>query len=205
MRTINTRQSGRTIKTFDRVGNLAQKTKGGVTDTKQAAEQSVNQKHQSGVEYASDKTQKTEARLAAYGVNGAERVGRWGVRETAKTLRRRLGKRTVKIKLPTNQLHASKTRAALSSGKIAGETTAKTAKASVKATQKAMMTAKKAIQAIIKWGKVLIKAIISAIKAIAAVIKELVAIIVAGGWVAVVIILVIILLAVVVGVVAGDV
>ena len=56
-----------------------------------------------------------------------------------------------------------------------------------------MMTAKKAIQAIIKWGKVLIKAIISAIKAIAAAIKELVAIIVAGGWVAVIIILVIIL------------
>ena len=65
-----------------------------------------------------------------------------------------------------------------------------------------MMTAKKAIQAIIKWGKVLIKAIISAIKAIAPTVKELVAIIVAGGW-GVIIILVISLLAVVVGVVDG--
>ena len=204
MRTINTRQSGRTIKTFDRAGNLAQKTKGGVTDTKQAVEQTLNQKHQSGVDYASDKTQTTEARLAAYGVKGAERVGRWGVRETAKTLRRRFGKKNVRINLPTNQLHAPKTRAALSSGKIAGETTAKTAKASAKATQKAAMAAKKAIQAIIKWGKVIVKAIISAIKAIIALIKELVAIIVAGGWVAVLIIIVIILLAVVVGSVTGE-
>ena len=201
---IKTRQSGRTIKTFDRAGNLAQKTKGSVKDTKQAAEQTINQKHLSGVDYASDKTQRAEARLAYHGIAGAERLGRWGVRETGRLLRRHLRKGSVRIDLPTNQIHAPKTRAALSSGKVAGKTTATTAKASVKATQKAMMTAKKAIQAIIKWGKVLIKAIISAIKAIAAAIKELVAIIVAGGWVAVVIILVIILLAVVVGVVMGE-
>ena len=56
---IKTRQSGRTIKTFDRAGNLAQKIKGGITDTKQAAEQAVNQKHLSGVDYASDKTNKS--------------------------------------------------------------------------------------------------------------------------------------------------
>ena len=156
--TIKTRQSGRTIKTFDRAGNLAQKTKGGITYTKQAAEQTVNQKHLSGVDYASDKTQQTEARLAYHGIAGAERLGRWGVRETGSLLRRYLRKGSVRIDLPTNQIHAPKTRAALSSGKVAGKTTATTAKASVKATQKAMMTAKKAIQAIIKWGKVLIKA-----------------------------------------------
>lgn len=202
---IKTRQSGRTIKTIDRASNLAQKTKGGVTDTKQAAEQTVNQKHLSGVDYASDKTQKTEARLAVYGVKGAERVGRWGVRETGRLLRRQLRKGSIRIDLPTNQIHAPKAKSALSSGKIAGNTTVKTAKTSAKATQKAMMAAKKAIQAIIKWGKVIIKAIISAIKAIIAVIKELVAIIVAGGWVAVIIILVIIILAVVVGVVMGEV
>ena len=201
---IKTRQSGRTIKTFDRAGNLAQKTKGSVKDTKQAAEQTINQKHLSGVDYASDKTQRTEARLARQGIVGVEKLGRWGVRETGRLLRRHLRKGSVRIDLPTNQIHTRKVRSALSSGKIAGNTTVKTAKTSAKATQKAMMAAKKAIQAIIKWGRALIKAIISAIKAIIAIVKELVAIIVAGGWVAVLIILVIVLLAVVVGVVMGE-
>ena len=58
---IKTRQSGRTIKTFDRASNLAQKTKGGITDTKQAAEQTVNPRKLSGVDYASDKTKQSRA------------------------------------------------------------------------------------------------------------------------------------------------
>ena len=48
MRTIKTRQSARTIKTFDRTDNLAQKTKNGLTDDNRTAEQLQDANAESG-------------------------------------------------------------------------------------------------------------------------------------------------------------
>ena len=48
---IKTRQSGHTIKTFDRADNLAQKTKGGLTDANRTAEQLQDANAESGVDY----------------------------------------------------------------------------------------------------------------------------------------------------------
>jgi hypothetical protein len=202
---IKTRQSGRTIKTFDRAGDLAQKTKDGVADAKQAVEQTLDSKHLSEVDYASDKIKQTEERLGGYGIVAAEKLGWWGVRETRRLLHRYLRKGGIPLGLPTNRIHAPKTRAALSSGKLVGNTIVKTSKTSAKAAQKAMMATKKAIQTIIKWGKEIIKAIVSVIKTIIVIAKDLFAIILACGWVAVLIIIVIILFAVVGGVVMGTV
>ena len=74
-----------------------------------------------------------------------------------------------------------------------------TAKASIKASQKAAMMLKRAAQAAIKLAKVAIKATVEAVKATIAILKETIAIIIAGGWVAVLIILIICMAAVVIG------
>ena len=48
MRTIKTRQSERTIKSFDRADNLAQKTKNGLSEANRSAEQLQDQSAESG-------------------------------------------------------------------------------------------------------------------------------------------------------------
>ena len=68
------------------------------------------------------------------------------------------------------------------------------AKESVKMTQRAIKISKKAVETTIKATKVAVKATIKAVKAIIAATKAVISAIVAGGWVAVVIILVIALI-----------
>ena len=79
------------------------------------------------------------------------------------------------------------------------EAPGQTAKASMKASQKAAMMLKRAAQAAIKLAKVAIKSTVEAVKATIAILKETIAIIIAGGWGAVLIILVICMAAVVIG------
>ena len=86
MRTINTRQSGRTIKIFDRAGNLAQKTKGGLTDANRVATQLQDANVESGVDYASSRIQEGEENVGEYSAYGIERMGRWGMRVTGNKL-----------------------------------------------------------------------------------------------------------------------
>lgn len=84
----------------------------------------------------------------------------------------------------------------------------KTAEASAKAAKKSAEAAKKTAEATAKAVKVAVKAMVAAVKAIANGVKELVSLIVAGGWVSVVVILVIAMVGLVVcsafGVFAND-
>ena len=66
-----------------------------------------------------------------------------------------------------------------------------TAKASMKASQKAAMLLKRTVHTTIKVAKAAIKATVEAVKATIAILKETIALVIAGGWVAVVIILVV--------------
>lgn len=75
----------------------------------------------------------------------------------------------------------------------------KTAEASAKVAKKAAEAAKKTAEAAAKTAKAAVKATIAAIKAIIAGVQKLVAVIAAGGWVAVVIIIVIVMVALIVG------
>ena len=76
MRTIKTRQSGRTIKTFDRADNLAQKTKNGLTDANRTAEQLQDASAESGVDYASSRIQEGEENVGEYATYSMVRMGR---------------------------------------------------------------------------------------------------------------------------------
>ncbi len=75
------------------------------------------------------------------------------------------------------------------------KTTKKAAKTTAKATKKTVQATKAAVKATIKTIKVVIKITITAIKTIIAALKSLIALIIAGGWISVIIIVVVCLVA----------
>ena len=225
---IKTRESLKTIKTFDRADTLAQKSKKGVSSLHNSAEQTQNVGYESETDYAGSELQDKEERIARMTVVGAKKVGRWGVKETRKNIQKwrnrpRKPKPDPNLKqLPSPQrpmLEAPKkgikaaskgtkstvkgTKTAAKGAKTTAKATVKGAKAaakgSVKGSVKAAQLIKKAAIATAKFVKVAIKAIIAAAKAVVAAVKGIIAAIAAGGWVAVLIIVIVVLVALVVG------
>lgn len=134
------------------------------------------------------------------------------VKKSTKTVKRstKSAKQTVKTTTKTAKgtvKTAQKSiKTAEKTGKVAIKTAEKTAKAtkvaakaSVRAAKAAAQAARVAVKTAIAAAKIAIKAIVAAVKAIIAAVKAIVAAIVAGGWVAVVIIIVICLVALIVG------
>lgn len=212
---IKTRESLRTIKTFDRAESLADKTKNGASGIKEYADDMQSDRYQSENEYAGNQVESTEARVARNTVYGVQKIGNWGVQETAKNIQ---NYRNRPIKLQVNQPKKLKSpsqkrlpkgtvkntgKVASKSAKNTAKATKKAAKSTVKASQKAAQAAKKAVQVTIKAVKVAFKAVIAAVKAVVAAVKGIVAAIAAGGWIAVVIILLICIVALIVGSVFG--
>ena len=221
---IKTRESLKTIKTFDRADTLAQKSKSGISSLHNSAEQTQNIGYESETDYAGSELQDKEGRIARMTVVGANKVGRWGVKETRKNIQKwrnrpRKPKPNPKLKqLPSPQrpmLEAPKkgiktaskgtknaakgTKNAVKGAKTTAKAAIKGKKAAVKGTVKAAQLIKKAAIATVKFVKVAVKAIIAAAKATVAAIKGIIAAIVAGGWVAVLIIVIIVIVALVVG------
>ena len=221
---IKTRESLKTIKTFDRADTLAQKSKKGVSSLHNSAEQTQNVGYESETDYAGSELQDKEERIARMTVVGANKVGRWGVKETRKNIQKwrnrpRKPKPNPNLKqLPSPQrptLEAPKkgiktaskapkktvkgTKTAVKGAKTTAKATVKGTKAAAKGTVKAAQLIKKAAIATVKFVKVAVKAIIAATKATVAAIKGIIAAIVAGGWVAVLIIVIIVIVALVVG------
>ena len=221
---IKTRESLKTIKTFDRADTLAQKSKSGISSLHNSAEQTQNIGYESETDYAGSELQDKEERIARMTVVGANKVGRWGVKETRKNIQKwrnrpRKPKPNPKLKqLPPPQrpmLEAPKkgikaaskapkntvkgTKTAVKGAKTTAKATVKATKTAVKGTVKTAQLIKKAAIATVKFVKVAVKAIIAAAKATVAAIKGIIAAIVAGGWVAVLIIVIIVIVALVVG------
>ena len=207
---IKTRESLKTIKTFDRADTLAQKSKKGVSSLHNSAEQTQSVAYESETDYAGSELQDKEERIARMAVVGANKAGRWGVKETRKDIQKwrnrpRKPKQNPNLKqLPSPQrlmLEAPKKgiKAASKGTKNTVKGTKTTAKATAKGTVKAIQLIKRAAVATVKFVKVAVKAIIAAAKAVVAAVKGIIAAIVAGGWVAVLIIVIIVIVACVVG------
>ena len=231
MADIKTRESLHTVKTFDRVQNLAAKTRNGVDEAKQEINDTISSGESSESEYAGNRLEAYESGTAHLAVRAGDRVGRWGVRETRRNIQKwRNRPKKIKVEAPkpkelpapkqTTLLEAPKT--AAKGGSKAVQTTTKvttqtakgavkTAKTTVKTTEKAAKTtaktaktaAKAAAQATVKFVKVAAKAIVAAVKATVAAVKGIVAAIAAGGWVAVVVILVIVIIGGIIAAVCG--
>lgn len=221
---IKTRESLKTIKTFDRADTLAQKSKSGISSLHNSAEQTQNIGYESETDYAGSELQDKEERIERMAMVGANKVGKWGVKETRKNIQKwrnrpRKPKPNPNLKqLPSPQrpmLEAPKkgiktaskapkktvkgTKTAAKGAKTTAKATVKGTKAAVKGTVKAAQLIKRAAIATVKFVKVAVKAIIAAAKAVVAAVKGIIAAIVAGGWVAVLIIVIIVIVALVVG------
>ena len=184
---IKTRETLRSIKKVDRAEILAQKTKGAISNLQNAAEQKQGN-YESQTEYASNFLQEKEERIGRTAVCVADRAGRWGVKESrnnlAKLKKRSKRKSVYKLKaIPRNTKKVH----------FAGRKAAKT-----------MQSMKKAVIATTKFLKTVPKAIATAIKATVAGTKAIVAVIIAGGWIAIVIIVVLVVFMGVIGAVSGE-
>lgn len=193
---IKTRESLKTIKTFDRAENLAGKTKSSFSDLNKGAEETQGAGYTSGTDYAGTRLQESEEKGTRNALYGANRIGRWGVRETRRNIQRWRSRQKKPILSKQKALPAPK-RQMLSAPKTADKTAKgtktaqKTAKATLKASQKAAQAAKVAAKATVHGIKVVGKATVAAVKATVAAMKGIVAAIAAGGWIAVVIIVLI--------------
>ena len=184
---IKTREALLSIKKVDRAEILAQKTKGGISNLQNAAEQGQGD-YERETEYASDFLQEKEERIGGTAICGADRAGRWGINESRSNLAR-LKKRSKKKSVCKLKAIPQNTKKVYSTG----HKTAKTAQ-----------FIKKAAVATAKFLKTAPKAIAAAVKAAIAGTKAIVAAIVAGGWIAVVIIVVLIVFMGVVGAVSEE-
>ena len=139
-------------------------------------------------------------------INNFDRYGRKATKETIQNIKK--GTQKIKQKIENKSIkQAEKTakqsiktaqktiKKAEQTGKVAYKTSKKTAKATVKGAKKAYQVTKATAKATAKSIKIAVKATIATIKAIIATTKALISAIIAGGWVAVVIIIVICLIA----------
>ncbi|MBQ7285116.1 MAG: hypothetical protein IJW72_02560 [Alphaproteobacteria bacterium] len=184
---IKTREALRSIKKVDRAEILVQKTKGGVSNLQNAAEQGQGD-YESETEYASSFLQEKAERIGGTAICGADRAGRWGINESRGNL--------VRLKKRSKKKSVCKWKAIPQTTKKVYSESRKTAK-----TARFM---KKAAVATAKFLKTAPKAIAAAIKAAIAGTKAIVAAIVAGGWIAVVIIVLLVVFMGVIGAVSGE-
>ena len=208
MADIKTRESLHTVKTFDRVQKLAGKTMEGTNEAKQGINDTFTSGESSESEYAGNHLAAYESGVARITIRSGDKIGRWGVRQTAANTRK-LRNRPLKTDVNKFKQLTAPERMALQSGKTVKKArnaakTAKSAEKSVKSSIKTSKTAVKSLKSTVKTTvravKAVAKAIVFAVKATAAAVKGIVAAIAAGGWIAVVVIVVVCLIG---GLVAG--
>ena len=213
-----------TIKKLDKEIVQVQKFKNNLITTKEKINEfTTNENNNTAEDYASSKIQSDISYISRKGTIKANEIGEKSLKETQENfikgkqkveelksrikekstidLKKVVGKTSKNIKQGTKQSikTARNTTTLTKKGIKTTEQVAKNskivAKESIKLSQKAVKVTKVAIQNTIKGVKVAVKATITTVKAIIATTKALISAIVAGGWVAVVIILVIALIA----------
>ena len=136
------------------------------------------------------------------GINNFNRYGKKSIKTTKQNIQKasqKIKQKTAKNKIKTTKgtiKNANRTiKTTKQTGKVAYKTTKQTAKTAVKGAKKTYQVAKATTKATIKGIKVGVKATITTLKAIIAGTKALIAFLVAGGWVAALIVIVICLIA----------
>lgn len=131
MADIKTKDSMHTVKTFDRVQNLAAKTRNGASETKQKVSETISSGESSESEYAGNQLESYEGGTARLALYAGDKVGRWGVRETRRNIqkwRNRKNKLEIKVDFPrVNELPAPNQPKLLEAPKVTGNTASKTA------------------------------------------------------------------------------
>ena len=186
------------VKTINKAVVQTERFKDNIVRTKEKAEETVSNDINSN-EYASNKIKFATDRAFDESVNQFNKQGQKSFMKTKENYQKSKAKiKQLKKKIKDKRKVKStvrNTKTAIKTSKEVAKKTEKTAKETIKASKKTMQIAKETAKRTAQGVKVAIKTTISAIKAIIAGTKALVAAIVAGGWVAVIVIIVICLVA----------
>ena len=186
------------VKTINKAVVQTERFKDNIVRTKEKAEETVSNDINSN-EYASNKIKFATDRAFDESVNQFNKQGQKSFMKTKENYQKSKAKiKQLKKKIKDKRKVKStvkNTKTAIKTSKEVAKKTEKTAKETIKASKRAMQIAKETAKKTAQGVKVAIKTTISAIKAIIAGTKALVAAIVAGGWVAVIVIIVICLVA----------
>lgn len=186
------------VKTINKAVVQTERFKDNIVRTKEKAEETVSNDTTSE-EYASNKIKFAVNRGVDVGVNQFNKQGQKSIMKTKENYQKSKAKiKALKKKIKDKRKVKStvkNTKTAIKTSKEVAKKTEKTAKETIKASKRTMQIAKETAKRTAQGVKVAIKTTISAIKAIIAGTKALVATIVAGGWVAVIVIIVICLVA----------
>lgn len=216
MADIKTKDSKpKTIKTLNKAVVGTQNIKDNIVSTKEKINENIPNKdnNENNIEYGSNTITGASSITASAVVTKFNKYGKKSFEETKdnimkskvkikdfkeKKLAKRMEKQAVKtgkgtIKTGKNTIKNGKT--AVKTSKEVAIKTQRMAKESVKASKRAAQAAKETAKATARGIKLAIKATISAIKGIIAGTKALIAALIAGGWVAVVVIIIICLVA----------
>ena len=153
---LKTREALRSVKTLDRgAEGFANKTRDGVSSVNRSAEQTQNVGYETENEYATHEVETREEAMIKGTISGAERFGRWGVRNTWRNIQKwRNRPRKEKVDINPKQLNPPKrpmltegtkkgAKTATKGGKKAAKATKNTGKA-IKGTKKTVKTATRA-------------------------------------------------------------
>lgn len=207
MANIKVKEVGKkTIKTLDKGVIATERLKDTIVHIKEKAE-STQSNDSNIIEDGSNKITFVASRTVDEMVYHFNKYGKKAVVDT----KNNVIKTKVKIKNIKDKLLAQKnkkvatkeTKTAIKTGKSVAKKTEKVAKESVKASQRALKLARETAKQTARATKVVVKATISAIKGIIAATKALISLIVAGGWVAMVVIIIICLIGLLVGSIFG--
>ena len=192
-----------TIKTLDKGVVQAQKFKNNIVTTKERTNEITAQKYDSVNDYTNDRVQSNISYIKNKGINKFNNYGKKATQNTYKNIKRarekiiksKIKNKGIKQSIKTPKNTTKLTKKSIKTTQKAMKHTAKATKETIKATQKAVKVAKESAVKTAQAIKATVKAIVTTVKAIIAATKALVAAIVAGGWVAVIIIVVIVLIA----------
>lgn len=179
----------------------------GVKDTKENISKAKDRFQQKKADFPKKQAQKSmqkfrrSAEPAKQSIKTVEHSGKT-IKQTAKSTGKatvKTAKGTVKTTQKTVKTAERTSKAAIKTTQQAAKAAQKTAQATAKAAKAAAQAARATAKAVATGVKAAVKATIAAVKAIIAATKALISAIVAGGWVAVVVIIVICLIGLIVG------
>ena len=207
MADIKVKEVGKkTIKTLDKGAIATERLKDTIVHTKEKAENTQSNDNNI-VEDGSNKITFVANRTVDETLYHFNKYGKKAVVETKDNVI----KTKVKIKNIKDKLLAQKskkvatkgTKTTIKTGKSVAKKAEKAAKESVKASQRALKLARETAKQTARATKAVVKATISAIKGIIAATKALISLLIAGGWVAMVVIIIICLIGLLVGSIFG--
>ena len=188
----------KSVKTINKAVVQTERFKDNIVRTKEKTEETVSNDINSN-EYASNKIKFATDRAFDESVNQFNKQGQKSFMKTKENYQKSKAKiKQLKKKIKDKRKVKStvkNTKTAIKTSKEVAKKTEKTVKETIKASKRTMQIAKETAKRTAQGVKVAIKTTIYAIKAIIAGTKALVAAIVAGGWVAVIVIIVICLVA----------